>query len=152
MKIEEIVALIVFAIMGIGVLLGVANNLMYTQQSVVAIPNTTLIFINNTDTKITSYSLVPNSETVYGGDGVASLKKLNKGKNYTIDYNEAEITPINQTLDDWWNTSRYNISYQYYPSSYAQDQTVRTIYSAILPLIAIALLFWVWYFFRGVKE
>lgn len=141
-------ALIIFIVMGVGVLLGIANNLLYTQQNIVTVANKTLTFANNTPTTIENFALVSGSETVYGGRD-AFLMPLNKGRNYTIDYSRGKITPLNETVYDWWNTSLYNVSYRYYPASYASNSMVRTIYSAILPLISILILLWLWWHFRN---
>lgn len=146
MEMKDIMALILYAVMGIGVLIGIANDLLYTQQSPASVANTTLTFANNTQTDITSYSIVPGSETVYGGSG-EGLQVLKSG-NYSMGYKGGTITPFNRTENDWWNTSLYNISYQYYPASYVENTTVRTIYSGILPLLAVLVLAGIWYYLR----
>ena len=150
MDMEDIVKLIVFIIFGVGVLMGISNQLMNTDQNLVSIVNQTINpFQNNTPVTLTTYDIVPNSGIVYGGTNT-SLMVLNQGNNYSFNYNGGTITLINSTPQDWYNNTRINVTYQIYPAAYVEDSRVRTIYAAILPLLAILVLLGGWYHFRNV--
>ena len=149
MEMEDIIKLIVFIILGFGVLMGVANTLLFTEQSTVIVTNQTITFINNTATDLTQYVIVSNSEVVYGARLTPTLLPLNKGDNYSVNYNSGTLTLMNRTDQDWYNsTPLVNVSYRYYPASYVADTTIRNIYSGILPLLALLLLGGLWFYFK----
>lgn len=144
MEMKDITMLVVYVVFAVGILMGISNQLMNTDQNLVRISNQTITpFQNNTPITVTPYDIVPGSVIVYGQYGV-----LAQATNYSVNANAGTIALINSTLQDWYNQTRTNVSYQYYPAAYVDNSMVRVIYAGILPILAIFVLIGAWYYFR----
>ena len=143
MEVKEIMLLVISIVLGIGVLIGVANNLMYTQQSVASVTNESFantaynqsITLKNPKVRATTLTIANASDNTAGLPNT-----LRSGSEYALNANAGIVQIINRTS----GTNGWYASYQYEPAAYVGNTLVQTIYAAAIPLIAVAVLFLIW--------
>ena len=144
MEMKEVIMLIMAVVLGVGVLVSVANDLMYTQQS--AKPNqqnNLLVSSFNQTIQLDNQNLVQNSVTVINATCPAGCSSSNNdtlrlGFEYQVNWYQGKITFVNRT-------GRFNLTDQYYPPAYAGTGIVQTIYSGTTALVAIGVLLYIAY-------
>ena len=119
---------------------------MNTQQSTTAftingitttLPNTTTqLTLNNQNLN----SIVVGSLTVINGTcnagQCAANATLRENIEYSVNAPTGRLFIINQT-------GTFNVTGSYYPTAYVGNSFVRTIYTALIPLIALGVMLWI---------
>lgn len=133
-----------FIIILVGVVLidNIADSISEIDDTIAIANNDTLTWAGNNTAMSLSYDeLVSGTEVVYNNG-----TKINKGNNYTTNYEQGTITIINQSGDDGigeqseWVTDAINASYTYQAEGYIDNATARTIIPLTIIFFAITII------------
>lgn len=143
----KVVILIMTIVLGVGVLMSIGTDMLYTQQSTPTVvqKNISVTSFNQT-ISLSHQSLVVGSETIINntcdstaastcGSSGANLSQLRSGSEYQLHAPSGAVKFFNRT-------GQFNITYQYYPPAYVTGLS-KTIYEGILPIMAVGVLVWI---------
>lgn len=140
MDMKDFAMLIFGIVLGVGVLLSIASNLLITQQSTANIINETITSSAYNSTDSLNYpNVVVGSEIVKNAtsDAAGLPTTLRLGSEYRMDYVKGMITLNNRT-------GSFFITYDYYPPAYVNGLS-KTIYNGMMPLLAVGVLIYIAY-------
>lgn len=124
-----ILATFVFLIIGIAFLREIGDSVAATSVTD-SVANETFLGLNNTNADLDQENIIPNSEVVLNDTST----QVQPGGNYTMDYVRGYIRLINNA----YNNTNMNISYNYYPSTYVRGTTPRALISLVVLFFALA--------------